>query len=621
MVTLVVLVSVPILVAVVRASADDWIALGDQALIEIRARDVLTVHHPLLGTASSAALGADEKVLLNHPGSLMFVLVAAPVRLFGSAGLAFGVAAINVAAGVIGVVFAARRSGRAGAVAAALAFSGLGWAAGSESLYDPFNPTAAILTCLTCVIVAWSAIDGDRRALPWLLGTSAFVVQLHVSYLVYLVPLVVVTLFVVAVRTCRGEVPGARGIWLSAVVVFLAAWSQPLTEQLLHGGDGNMARMVDAVSAVGAHPGWRFGTQIAAATLSLPPWWARSGFGGISIFSPLPEVVLAALSIALTVIVCAAGSFWARRRLRADVATALLTSVVSTSVAWIGAIRSPMSSFFGANANYVRWLWPASVFNWLALGLGAWQVLLAYVPSWRDRRAVRFAAAGAVGIVGLANIPTHASREQNELARQRAPAHALIDQAASRIEGSAVLYRPPGGFDVYGPPLLARLQRDGVEFLVDDPVLVRQFGERRHYDGEHVAVLGLTTGMAALDAVTDPEVIAFTSELTPLQRHELRALIAQIVHLLRDGRIMPSALGRVNFELGIAEPWLSQLGQPNLNASSVARSLGLVKAFEEGLLDVDPVALAAVERLVTLRRAVEGTTAAVWYRPPGREGS
>jgi hypothetical protein len=110
------------------------------------------------------------------------------------------------------------------------------------------------------------AIDGDRLALPWLLGTSAFVVQLHISDLVYLVPLVVVALFVVAVRTWRGEMLRPRTMWLSALVVFLAAWSQPLTEQLLHGGDGNMARMVDAASAVGAHPGLRFGTQIAAAT-------------------------------------------------------------------------------------------------------------------------------------------------------------------------------------------------------------------------------------------------------------------------------------------------------------------------------------------------------------------
>jgi hypothetical protein len=118
--------------------------------------------------------------------------------------------------------------------------------------------------------------------------------------------------------------------------------------------------------------------------------------------------------------------------------------------------------------------------------------------------------------------------------------------------------------------------------------------------------------------VTHPEVIAFTSELTPLQRQELRALIARIIHVLRDGRIMPSALGEEAVELGIAEPWLSQLGQTNLDASSVARSLGLVTAFEHGLLEVDPVALAAVERLVTLRHTVEGTTAAVWYRPPGR---
>ena len=57
--------------------------MGDQALLEIRARDVLTAHHPLLGTASSAALNRDQVVPLNHPGPLMFDVLALPVRLFG----------------------------------------------------------------------------------------------------------------------------------------------------------------------------------------------------------------------------------------------------------------------------------------------------------------------------------------------------------------------------------------------------------------------------------------------------------------------------------------------------------------------------------------------------------
>jgi hypothetical protein len=83
--------AIPVIVAVVRAILDKWIPLGDQALLEIRAHDVLTAHHPLLGTASSAALNRSEVIPLNHPGPLMFDVLAIPVRLFGAAGVAIGV--------------------------------------------------------------------------------------------------------------------------------------------------------------------------------------------------------------------------------------------------------------------------------------------------------------------------------------------------------------------------------------------------------------------------------------------------------------------------------------------------------------------------------------------------
>ena len=61
-------VLLPIVVAVVRAVANDWFPVGDNALLAIRAADVGTRHHPLLGswTSASLALGTD----VNNPGPL-----------------------------------------------------------------------------------------------------------------------------------------------------------------------------------------------------------------------------------------------------------------------------------------------------------------------------------------------------------------------------------------------------------------------------------------------------------------------------------------------------------------------------------------------------------------------
>jgi hypothetical protein len=53
-----------------------------------------------------------------------------------------------------------------------------------------------------------------------------------------------------------------------ALVVFVLLWSQPLIEQVAHGRDGNMARMIRAASVLGNNPGPRLRTQIAATTLA-----------------------------------------------------------------------------------------------------------------------------------------------------------------------------------------------------------------------------------------------------------------------------------------------------------------------------------------------------------------
>ena len=66
----------PVVAAVVRRSGTRWIPIGDNALVEMRARDVFSVDHvPLLGTWSSASLSAGKD--LNHPGPLLFDLLAA----------------------------------------------------------------------------------------------------------------------------------------------------------------------------------------------------------------------------------------------------------------------------------------------------------------------------------------------------------------------------------------------------------------------------------------------------------------------------------------------------------------------------------------------------------------
>ena len=86
----------PILIATIGAVTRGWVALGDNGLLLVRTEDVLTSHHPLLGTWTSASMAAGRAI--NNPGPLWFDLLAPFVRLGGpSAGLAAGVAIANAA--------------------------------------------------------------------------------------------------------------------------------------------------------------------------------------------------------------------------------------------------------------------------------------------------------------------------------------------------------------------------------------------------------------------------------------------------------------------------------------------------------------------------------------------
>jgi hypothetical protein len=68
--------------------------VGDNGLIAVRVRDVFSHHPPLLYTWSTASLWAG--FCFNHPGPLLFDLLAVPTALFqGWEGLAVGAALLN----------------------------------------------------------------------------------------------------------------------------------------------------------------------------------------------------------------------------------------------------------------------------------------------------------------------------------------------------------------------------------------------------------------------------------------------------------------------------------------------------------------------------------------------
>src|SRR5262249_815546 len=152
-------------VATIRALHRGWIPVGDDALFQIRSRDVFGHHVPLLGTWSSGSVSAH--INLNHPGPLLFDLLAVPVQLFGgTAGVAVRGAPLDILA-VVGVaLFAHRRGGPLLGAVSMAAVAALAWAMGSELLFEPWPPHSLLIPFLLFLVLVWSIACGDLLAIP-----------------------------------------------------------------------------------------------------------------------------------------------------------------------------------------------------------------------------------------------------------------------------------------------------------------------------------------------------------------------------------------------------------------------------------------------------------------------
>src|SRR4029079_19712199 len=125
----------PIVVAVCRALVHGWFPIGDAALLAIRAYDVATPHHPLLGswTSASFALGID----VNNPGQLYPDLLAPFMWTFGRVfgiGLAEAicVGTINAESALCTALVCARIGGWRAEHWMLLLVAALTWSMGSE---------------------------------------------------------------------------------------------------------------------------------------------------------------------------------------------------------------------------------------------------------------------------------------------------------------------------------------------------------------------------------------------------------------------------------------------------------------------------------------------------------
>lgn len=538
--------SVPIAAAAIRGVRRGHLAIGDNALIEIRARDVLTAHHPWLGTWSSASISSGIDV--NHPGPLLFDLLALPVRLLGAGpGMAFGVAAFQIAV-VWAIAFSSDRlGGRSVMTIVMAATTWFAWSIGSELLYDPWQPNLLMLPFLLLLVLVWGTVAGRHGMLPWAVLVASFCVQTHLSY-VFLAPAVLLV-GAIAVGLRRDRRPLLLGL-----VVGLLAWAQPLIEQLFGPGQGNLSRLAaSGGGGEGIRTGVSLGLRLVAGVVALPPWWGRSGMMdtipvvGITETGSGPQVIVPGLAglgpsaIALVLVVAAlvGAALIAHRRGDRIVVSGIIVVGTALSVATATTLITPID-VLGLSPHKLRWLWP--------IGVALTTVLLVAIGREassrlaRDRRGQLHTAVAALGVIivglgALATLPFHAHDAGPVAARADIPRiRTLVDQLGV-LRGRGVVQMDSSGLwfaEPFTAPVKAGLQRAGVPFVVPEEGLVRQMGERRRATGQAEMLVWVRAGEEALVVEPGTERVAFAPGLSDLERAELDALEAELDRWLTD---------------------------------------------------------------------------------------
>ena len=552
---------VPLATAIIRSLLHRWFPIGDNALLYIRAQDVLTNHHPWLGswTSASQSVGVD----MNNPGPIYADLVAPFAKLFSPGpGAALGVGAINIAS-IVALSAAARRiGGWALQQWALLGAAALAWSMGSEMLIDIWQAHALMLPFLLLLVLLLGVADGQTWCIPWSLVVISLLAQTHISFAYILAVLCPVAAIGYALarrarphRPLRDAIRSRLVMW-TAVGLF-ALWSQSLYEQFFEPGEGNLSRLAANSGGGDLQVGVKQALGVTARLFAFPPWWFRSGFA-TSVPSTavtgtpdapqllLPNLPATVISLALvsTMFAILVALVVYHRRRGAHVLAAICTMGAACLAGSVLAVSQLTVGRVGFSSHHVRFIWPLAVFAHLALGSSAadWvqRSLSNRYGSARMSRVVSSMVVGSTIALSIAAVPYFAQpqgpvgdyRAMAALRRVMPELDRLHDVQPVLFDISNLHY-----FEPYSSTIMMRLQELDIEFRVDDEGFVRQLGERRRADGTEPARIFQIQGSPALLAYDEYCLIAIASELPPEKETIAVEYADRMAQELADGLI------------------------------------------------------------------------------------
>lgn len=540
--------ALPFVTAAIRAIRDDWFPIGDSALLYLRAADVGTQHHPLLGSWSSASLSLGRNI--NNPGPLYDLLLAPFAHLFPTGvGNVVGVSAINVGFAVL-AGFAARRIGGAGYETwTVVTATALAWMLGSEVLFDKFQAHALLFPFYAALVLLTGAMTGHRWTWPWLVFTWSLILQTHISY-AYIGVVLIVAALAVAVASiptprrawCRAQLASQAVRW--SAVVFALIWVQPVIEQFTSEGEGNLTRLARSAGGTDVAVGVGNAFRMVSAVFALPPWWTRWGFqetiqpagtidtaAGPQVDIPwLPGWFVASIAFAVLLAALVLALYWSWRageRLLVAVDVLALTGLVGSVVALSRLTIGPV----GLAAHHTRWLFVLALWAHAALVATGVRWWLSRAERPELARRIQYAGLALAFVFAIASMPKY-TQEHGPLAdTQTMPAlRRVFEQLDPLATTDPLLYRTDNlrVYEPYSSAIMAQLVDRGIEFRVDQEVMVRQLGPNRRADGTEAAVVIQYQGWDAYSYDGSDCVLARVSDVGPSAEVDLAAQAAAI---------------------------------------------------------------------------------------------
>ncbi|CAN5543834.1 hypothetical protein BH10ACT2_BH10ACT2_23530 [soil metagenome] len=532
--------ALPFVVALITLATTHWSPVLDLAMTELRVRDVLGRHTPLIGLPGRIGVFPNQG---SHPGPLSFYLLAPVYRLLGSTSYALLVSAtvINVGAAWLAITLAARRGGRRLIVGVGAVLMVLCAWFGASVLTQPWNPYLPLVSFVVVLLATWGVVEGDHILLVPLVFFASLCAQTHVPYLALSVALCGFAFGVVAWRWWQARSINHTQRRSVAVAVGLGAllWLPVFFDEFRH-TPGNITMLRRHFLSPPEQPvGWGQGlktvlahfdvTHIVIGTIGRSSYW-------VDRLDNLADGSWVVGAVVLLVWIAAIAVSWRlpdRRIFRLHLVTAVAFVVVLASTARI----------FGKIWYYL------TLSNWIVAALAVAATVWTFVAWWegsgRRRIPVTRLCAAVLVLAAVALVQDALTVDPPEARLSRVltavvePTADALDEGVGAADGRdgvyAVVWDDAYYFGSQGFGLINELERRGFTVRVYDtyrvPVTPQRVTDAAHVTAEVVLATGVNVEKwRARDGVQE---VAFFEPRSAAELTEFEHLRSESISRLR----------------------------------------------------------------------------------------